>query len=715
MRPITRFRLRTQYLLFFTLAAVLPIVALGLIELSVFQRALPQREQEAMQNNLRLAELIASNLRYELNLVLDPVQKGAAADLVRLPRPAQDAALARLVSTTPLFRHLFLVDAGRRVRASAKPTLWLGQRLPEDVFPARTDSKPVHYSSVFLSVYDAAPLAAVAYAYPAYDRAALVSLLDLSAFEERVRTRPGSREQIVVVDQTGQALAHSEPQGVRTDDLGSLLPVKFVLQGRSGTVKYRQSVEGEPVFWLGAYTPIAGTGWGVVVGEVAADALRGPFTDLQSLGVGLTLTVLAAFGFAFWLSDRINQPLQRISAGMQQLAGGQESSQGITDPATALELQVLVDSFITMRERIRTETDANRQLLSGLVAEKGKLELVIEAIAEGVLVYDAEGGIVTANPALYALLGVNPAEFDDWRGLRLQDVLGEPVAVESTVLARAIQAGPLRELNRLQTLNGIRIIQTTAAPLRTGDGATVGGVAVIRDVTAQKESERLREDFVATLTHDLRTPLLAAVQTLSFALDHQYGELSSQQRQILAAVVESHRELLGLVESLLTIYQYEAGRIHLQKEPTDLSALIEQCLVQMQPLADARTQLLRLEAGQGLPQVPADRQQLRRVIINLIDNALKFTPAGGRVQVSLQHSPDESGVEVCVRDSGRGIPQDRLTALFTRFSKSGYSTGTGLGLYLCRQVIEAHGGRIWAVSQPGLGSAFHLVLPVEKP
>ncbi|WP_230840627.1 cache domain-containing protein [Gloeobacter morelensis] len=251
-------RLRTQYLLAFALAALVPVAVLGLVEFVLFQRALPEREQEMLDDHLRLADLLASNLRYELNLVLDPVQKAAdlRSALTRQNSAGQDGALARLMSTTPLFRHLLLVDGRRRVIASAKPTLWRGQVLPASVFPIGGAAGPVYYSPVFASIYDGAPLAAIAVAYPTFERGALVSLLDLGIIESQVRTQSTANRRIWVVDRTGRPLAHAQGQlAPSSTALADLPPVRQVLKNQRGTVRYEQSVDGERVEQLAAFAP----------------------------------------------------------------------------------------------------------------------------------------------------------------------------------------------------------------------------------------------------------------------------------------------------------------------------------------------------------------------------------------------------------------------------------------------------------------------------
>ncbi|WP_287130081.1 ATP-binding protein [Candidatus Cyanaurora vandensis] len=434
-----------------------------------------------------------------------------------------------------------------------------------------------------------------------------------------------------------------------------------------------------------------------------------PETFVGSFALGVGVTVLVAVGFAFWLSERMSLPLQQVSLAMQRLSLGQPTPPLKFAP-TALEVQVLVDSFVTMSQRITEQAQANQQLLANLTAEKDKLELIIEAIAEGVLVYGLAGRVITANSAFYELLATNPTDLGNWQGIRLYDAQGERVPLRETIFKRVMAEGlPLRELNRLENHQGqSRMIQTTCAPLKAVTGEILGGVAVIRDVTLQKEGERLREDFVATLTHDLKTPVLAAVQTLNFTLNGQYGALNPQQTRMLQAVVQSHQALLGLIECLLLIYRYEAGRMVLQREPTDLTALVTQCLQELTPLAQARQVALQIETRDPC-WTAVDSQQLRRVLVNLIDNALKFTPSGGSVQVQIAQTAQ--GCLGIIQDTGRGIPPEQLGTLFARFQGSHHPMGTGLGLYLCRQVVEAHGGQIWAKSELGQGSTFCFLLP----
>jgi len=206
-----------------------------------------------------------------------------------------------------------------------------------------------------------------------------------------------------------------------------------------------------------------------------------PSSFLSLLGLGVGITLFMAVGFAFWLSERVSQPLQQISLAMQGLA--EDNADALPPITNVLEIQLLVDSFATMRQRIRAETLANRELLTSLTAEKDKLALVIEAIAEGVLVYDLEGRVITANRAFYHVLQRTPDWPFDWATLRFYDSNNRLIPALETVFSRAMGQGPFTEINRLEDDQGYnRILHITAGPLKAPQGTLLGGVAVIREI-----------------------------------------------------------------------------------------------------------------------------------------------------------------------------------------------------------------------------------------
>ena len=237
-------------------------------------------------------------------------------------------------------------------------------------------------------------------------------------------------------------------------------------------------------------------------------------------------------------------------------------------------------------------------------------------------------------------------------------------------------------------------------------------VGVIRDVSVKKETERLRDDFIATLTHDMRTPLLAAIQTLKFFLEGAIGELDEKQKVLLSTMLQSNEDLLGLVNALLEVYRFESGKLTLCKTVFNIKDLVNQCVEELKSLINNKH--LKINLVFDMPEnteIKADRAELKRVITNLCGNAVNYTNKGGEITV---FTKSQSGDLIfSVADNGNGIPEEDIPNLFTRFSQGTSrkrSTGTGLGLYLSRQIIEAHNGKIWVESKVNKGSEFSFLL-----
>ena len=233
---------------------------------------------------------------------------------------------------------------------------------------------------------------------------------------------------------------------------------------------------------------------------------------------------------------------------------------------------------------------------------------------------------------------------------------------------------------------------------------------LIETIRMQKEIERLRNDFIATLTHDLRTPLLAAIQTLEFFLDGTLGEITEQQNKFLETMLHSNQDMLGLVNALLEVYRYESGNYILNKDNFDLSELTHRCIQEVEPLLKKKN--INLIAGfKDNIVVFGDKQEIRRVVANFIGNSIIHTKPDGDVVVEIEEKDKETIFSV--QDNGGGIPEEDAKKLFNRFSQGTSkkrSTGTGLGLYLSRQIIEAHEGQIGLETELNKGSKFYFKL-----
>jgi PAS domain S-box-containing protein len=390
-----------------------------------------------------------------------------------------------------------------------------------------------------------------------------------------------------------------------------------------------------------------------------------------------------------------------------------------------------------LRTTIGQLTEAQEQLkkynteLEDLVEERTHnlrsayqtMDSIFSNTAEGILACNALGNVTMVNTKV---LGWLKSKMN--HTLTADHVIGNPLDQFISLthdqslakLLQDLQEKPIEKIQMKDATVGLVPVEMSISPITdTLSPQESTFVIVLRDVTERREIERLRDDFMSTLTHDLRTPLLAAIQTLGFFVDGSLGPLTPKQIEILSMLINSNREMLGLVNVLLEVYKYESGRQRLILDQVNLKEMLQQVVEELSSLAQSKKQTLALKLPQNDTSllVFADKQELRRVFMNLLGNAINYTQVEGRIQVLVspaQVDDIEEGYAIAFQDNGRGIPEQDLPQLFQRFSQGTSkqrSSGSGLGLYLSRQIIEAHHGRISVTSKEGEGSSFEVVLP----
>ena len=388
-----------------------------------------------------------------------------------------------------------------------------------------------------------------------------------------------------------------------------------------------------------------------------------------------------------------------------------------------------------LREKIKELEDAKKQLteysenLEHLVAERTKelslankkLSGIINYCADGIVTIDAKGNIEQVNPACENMVGLSA---ETLQKMKIQEIAYsdnprlnkvQKNSVKNIILGLSCDNSEflLRDLYLRNSLNNESIpVEINFASLSDDETDSERFVGVIRNYTQQKETERLRDDFIATLTHDLRTPLLAAIQTLRFFLDGSLGNLTDQQKVLLSTMLQSNEDLLGLVNALLEVYRFESGKLNLCKTVFSINDLVTQCYEELEPLSKKKNITFNLHSDiDSELLIDADRAEIKRVIINLCGNALNYTNKDGIIDIFVK--AQHGDLIFSVADNGNGIPSEDIPNLFMRFSQGTSkkrSTGTGLGLYLSRQIIEAHGGKIWVESKVNKGSEFSFLL-----
>jgi len=395
-----------------------------------------------------------------------------------------------------------------------------------------------------------------------------------------------------------------------------------------------------------------------------------------------------------------------------------------------------------MLQKVKRAIDQHRdrkekeRLQLQLDEERLKMEAVLQGMADLLLAVDTEGRIITANRQAETVLGVGR---DELLGKTLEEVLKAEVPAGELPSRQVLQTGaPCLDVAYTMLAGSLDLpVLSSAAPLRNAAGELVGSVEIIRDISRLKELEQEKEDFVSMLSHDLKSPITAVVGSIDLVRESKLGPVNEEQCEYLDAAVESCEEMVEMIDTLLGIHKFEAGKMRLYFKEEDAAALISRGVAKFQTLAQRGGIRLHATLQPGVPSVSADRGSFSRILGNLLSNAVKFTPEGGEIEVSLdlvqqveqvtgavpeqsynQWQLPKSGhfVRIRVRDTGVGIPPEALGTIFDRFvqaknRRQGKTRGTGLGLAFCRKAVDAHAGYIWAESSPGGGSLFTLLLP----
>jgi PAS domain S-box-containing protein len=335
----------------------------------------------------------------------------------------------------------------------------------------------------------------------------------------------------------------------------------------------------------------------------------------------------------------------------------------------------------------------------------------LEALPDGVVVVDGEGRITYANPAAERLVRAGRDELggrplDD--AVPLRDSAGNPWWTCTERLRRlpGVRGVPVRQLHLVAGGEPVPV-DLTASFTRDGGGRVVQAVCVLRDASVRHRGDSQRGELISTLAHELRSPL-TSVKGFTSTLLHRWERFTDdQKREMLATVNMDADRVTRLIRELLDVSRIDAGRLELRRQEFDLAAMAEGIVGRFDLQHDGHS--FAIAFPEDFPAVYADPDKLEQVLTNLVENAVKYSD-GGEVAVTGQVTDAE--VEVAVRDQGAGIPTDQLPLIFTKFyRRAGHASGTGLGLFIARGLVEAHGGRIWADSAPGQGTTLRFRLP----
>ncbi len=367
----------------------------------------------------------------------------------------------------------------------------------------------------------------------------------------------------------------------------------------------------------------------------------------------------------------------------------------------------------------------NTRLLRQLVQEKQWLQAIISYSADGILIVDAQCNIIGFNPAFARLTGwtvdelrgQNCAEALKFKTISGNGTCGETCPVRLGTFVNRPEIECRSEVEIITKDSEKRDVELSYSVILSPQRDILGGIIGARDITARKEAEELQTTFLSVISHELQTPIAIIKGYAGLYADETTPINPEQIREKMQIIEEESNRLSKLVENLLYASRLQAGGLELERSPVVLPGLINRVVQKMKDVS--KQHKVQAVLPEELPAVLADYDKIQQVLVNLIENAIKYSPRGGTI--TIEASPNSNEVVVSVSDQGIGIPEGERQRVFDRFSRldSRYvreRQGAGLGLYICKAIVEAHGGRIWVEAVPGgTGSRFNFTLPREEP
>ena len=439
-------------------------------------------------------------------------------------------------------------------------------------------------------------------------------------------------------------------------------------------------------------------------------------TSKFSIGIVFLLAWLVILGIVYMNSSIITSELRKLYQGVKKISGG-EFGYKLDDKEVDKEVKELYNAFNDMSEKL---SRYNEQTIESLTFERNKLESVLMSIVNGVVVCDNHDKVIMVNNHAKKLLEVNEEDIVGSQIQQFCDTSGEFCFAEKI---SEFKDTPIEDDGAPVPFNieiDKRIIKCLISPMFTRSNSYVGYIIVLIDVTKDVEMDQLRSHFISNVSHELRTPvtvLRSYIDTLyNFGNDFDFNT----QREFIGVMNQEIIRLNRMVNDILDFSRYESQNIRLEKSKQNVLEIVEDCVNQVQVLAKEHDLTISIMKEPDLPEIYLNVDSISRALMNIVSNAIKYSPDGKRIKIRVERSRDGEFVEVSVEDQGMGIPEQYQKKIFDRFFRVENAThtvkGTGLGLHLVKVTIEKHhGGQVFVYSKEGEGSTFGFRLPIELP
>ena len=439
-------------------------------------------------------------------------------------------------------------------------------------------------------------------------------------------------------------------------------------------------------------------------------------TSNASIAIVFILAWLVIVGIVYMNSSIITRELMKLYKGVKKISSG-EFGYKLDSKEVDKEVQELYEAFNDMSERL---SKYNEQTIESLTFERNKLESVLMSIVNGVVVCDNHDKVIMVNNYAKRLLEVEEDEIINTQIQQFCDSSGEFCFSEKIA---EFKDTPLDDEGSPMSFNieiDKRILKCLISPMFTRSNSYVGYIIILIDVTKEVEMDQLRSHFISNVSHELRTPvtvLRSYIDTLyNFGNDFDFNT----QREFIGVMNQEIIRLNRMVNDILDFSRYEAQNVRLEKSKQDIVDIVEDAVNQVQVLAKEHDLTISIMREPDLPQIYLNLDSVSRAFMNILSNAIKYSPDGKRIKVRIERSRDGEFVEIGVEDQGPGISEQDQKKVFDRFYRCENAThtvkGTGLGLHLVKVTIEKHhGGQVFVNSKQGEGSTFGFRLPIKPP
>jgi len=419
----------------------------------------------------------------------------------------------------------------------------------------------------------------------------------------------------------------------------------------------------------------------------------------KTISVAIIFAIFATLIASFFVSIMISRPLYEMSAIAKRLAMGDFSRKAIVHAND--ETGDLAKALNDMADEINAK-------VKNISSEKAKLETILSSMFEGIMLTNERGEILLLNPSIRKLFFIDSSPegrkpLEVIRNNAIQEIVDRVLHENREVITQEVSIS-IPEQKTIM-INGVPVVK---------DNVIEGAVFVFHDITELKRLEEIRKDFVANVSHELRTPISSIKGYAETLLD---GKVDNEDtvKEFLSIIYQDSNRLANLIDDLLDLSKIESGKMKLEFEPLEILPIVNRCVNVLGKSAKDKSLSVKLDIPTNLLKILGDHKRLSQVFLNLLDNAIKYTPEGGSITVNA--TSKEKIVQVDISDTGIGISEKDLPRIFERFyrvdkARSRELGGTGLGLSIVKHIIQAHNGQVWVQSTLGQGSTFSFTIPI---